>query len=177
MLQSYSLNPLFVDQWTKRDDSVYISYKGLVLHKYMFWTILCDSLPVAVAYTSGTHPATIYENEWYDPESFEEKGISFSPISFGTEWNPISIYDIGIDYFLRVSQHRVIWFIDVNGDIQHSGAKIAGLKRKTGRRYCHICDKLVSANNFVSQHMRLKHKMPKKCQSTFDVQNILLNEQ
>ena len=175
MLQSFSSNPLFDDQWTHKGDNVYSSNKGLMLYNDIFWTISCNSLPIAVAYSSGTHPATIYDNEWYDPETFEEKDIAFSPVSLGTEDNPISIYDIGIDYFIRMSPRRIIWFIDVNGDLQHSGAKIAGKKRKTGRRYCHICDELLSANNFVSQHMRIKHKMPKKCESTFDVQNILLH--
>ena len=111
----------------------------------------------------------------YDPESCQETDIVFSPVSLGTEDNPISLYDIGLDYFIRMSPRRIIWFTDTYGDKYHSGAKIAGKNRKTGLRYCSICDELLSANNFVSQHMRNIHKMPTKCDSTFDIQNILLH--
>mmetsp|Transcript_8056 Transcript_8056/g.25123 ORF Transcript_8056/g.25123 Transcript_8056/m.25123 type:complete len:598 (-) Transcript_8056:676-2469(-) len=79
-----------------------------------------------------------------------------------TEEEPFLLEEIGVDFFLRVQlkTRKVIWFESPAGEVFHSAAKPggAGGRAKPGKRYCHICHKCFSANNFQTQHLANLHR-------------------
>lgn len=79
-----------------------------------------------------------------------------------TEEEPFLLEEIGVDFFLRVQlkTRKVIWFESPAGEVYHSAAKPggAGGRAKPGKRYCHICHKCFSANNFQTQHLANLHR-------------------
>jgi len=70
--------------------------------------------------------------------------------------------ELGRDFFLRVQLTRkVVWFVcPTSGNVYHSAAKPGGPggRAKPGKRYCHLCKKCFSANNFQSQHLANLHR-------------------
>lgn len=70
--------------------------------------------------------------------------------------------EIGRDFFMRVQlTRRVVWFeCPSSGNVYHSAAKPGGPggRSKPGKRFCHICNKCFSANNFHSQHLSNLHR-------------------
>lgn len=135
---------------------------------------------VAVATTLALHPTTIFPGEWmicrdnvwaYDAMYFEHDTLVTSP------HKPISIVLLGRDYFMRHRTTKVIWYDDpVTGEVVHSGSK-AIFSSGPGVRWCSICNRLISANNFVSQHFRKVHKdEPLPGQSIFNKLEQMLEQ-
>lgn len=130
------------------------------------WIIVSPTSIVAEASSLGLHPATTKKGEWrmfdlatqamrMSPLHFKHECLDSSPVA------PLSLDDIGHDFFMRCTPRRILWYTDPRtGRVFHSGAKrVHG--EAVGKRYCYECNLSFSANNFVSQHMRLKH--PERC--------------
>jgi hypothetical protein len=81
-----------------------------------------------------------------------------------TEAKPFLLDELGVDFFLRIQlkSRKVIWFTDpISGVVFHSAAKSTsaqGGRMQPGKRYCHLCKKCISANNFHSQHLAHLHR-------------------
>lgn len=135
---------------------------------------------VAFANTTAAHPTTIYLGEW-QTNCDGASEWTYSPMHFAHEKltttfdRPIPIDLLGIDFFLRHRVNSIIWYIDpLTGSVVHSGSKSiknikSGAKSKRrsksikdigpGVKFCSLCSCTVSANNFVSQHMRRVHSL------------------
>ena len=77
---------------------------------------------------------------------------------------PLDLRAVGLDIFVQnAPQRRVFWFRNpaCPSEVYHTCAKVrVGQKdRATGRRYCHLCHRVISANNFVHQHLRQMHSL------------------
>ena len=68
------------------------------------------------------------------------------------------MFELGLDFFLRVHLTRkVVWFrCPTANEVYHSAAKPnkgeGGSRQRPGKRFCSLCNKCFSANNFHSQH-------------------------
>ena len=110
---------------------------------------------LACAASDALHPTTISSSEW------DVLGLSIVHVGLtGTSASqPIALEDLGWDFFTRRVVNFRIWFRDPStGRAVHSGAKRGGPLHTPGRRYCHRCKVLISANNFVTQHLATVHK-------------------
>ena len=120
----------------------------------------------AVAKSPAAHPNTVVEGEWLVPTPPDgswqlHKDFHLRHDGPNTEAQPYDMDDLGADFFLRVKNNKLIWYVDpATGETMHSGAKAAGSKDKPGQRYCPLCRKCFSANNFVSQHLKNLHTPP-----------------
>lgn len=123
----------------------------------------------AIAHSDAEHPNTVAQDSWRlaSPESARlEPCTDFQIVTEGpnTEHEPFLLEEIGIDFFLRVQlkSRKVIWFEDpITGSVFHSAAKssgAAGGRTQPGKRFCHVCRKCISANNFHSQHLANLHR-------------------
>ena len=113
--------------------------------------------------TIALHPTSVMPHEWTflcgTYELYFEHDVT--ELAGSTEDAPIHLELLGLDFF-AFHRTQVVWFRDLNGKVHHSGAK-AGFRGRTGKRYCHRCNTLISANNFVTQHLRT-------CVNTFVLQ-------
>ena len=67
----------------------------------------------------------------------------------------------------RLGARQVVWFeCPATGQIYHSAAKPGGARGRSqpGKRYCHLCNKCFSANNFSHQHLSNLHR-PERVES------------
>jgi hypothetical protein len=72
--------------------------------------------------------------------------------------NPMSMLELGIDFFVSIKVSRPVWFIcPMTNRVWHSGTKKDKETLQPGKRYCHMCMECFSANNFVSQHLKTMH--------------------
>ncbi|EOD18163.1 hypothetical protein EMIHUDRAFT_432303 [Emiliania huxleyi CCMP1516] len=78
---------------------------------------------------------------------------------------PSRLLELGRDFFLRgtkrLGARHVVWFkCPATGETYHSAAKPGGSggRAKPGKRYCHLCNKCFSANNFSHQHLANLHR-------------------
>ena len=112
------------------------------------------------AHSSALHPCTTFPGEWRRAGDGEVLlGFGFAPAHCGTEDAPVSMMDLGEDYFLRThnSASGAVWFRLPTGEVHHSLTKRSGVHKKPGVRYCHLCGLNISANNLVSQHIPNVH--------------------
>eukprot|EP00312_Isochrysidales_sp_CCMP1244_P036299 CAMPEP_0202753180 /NCGR_PEP_ID=MMETSP1388-20130828/13385_1 /ASSEMBLY_ACC=CAM_ASM_000864 /TAXON_ID=37098 /ORGANISM="Isochrysis sp, Strain CCMP1244" /LENGTH=390 /DNA_ID=CAMNT_0049420915 /DNA_START=66 /DNA_END=1235 /DNA_ORIENTATION=- len=126
----------------------------------------------AFAASDALHPNTVDKEAW----RLRLAGASYQSSSFfsvqtegpNSEAEPFSMEELGVDYFLRAppKSRRVVWFVDPTSDkgtVLHSAAKSTaatggGGRGQPGKRYCHLCHRCVSANNWVSQHLANTHR-------------------
>lgn len=121
---------------------------------------------LAEAFCDAAHPNTITKGSWRlllplnpsTPPMLQScPGFDTSADGPNTPEQPFLIEEIGRDFFTRAQPRKqVIWFeCPSTGEVYHSGAKKAGQQSdKPGNRYCPICNRCFSANNFKSQHMK-----------------------
>jgi len=121
---------------------------------------------LAEAFSDAAHPNTITKSSWrlLFPVHPGRQPMLQSCSAFDTSFDgpntpeqPFLIEEIGRDFFTRAQPRKqVIWFeCPSTGEVYHSGAKKAGQQSdKPGNRYCPICNRCFSANNFKSQHMK-----------------------
>lgn len=141
------------------------------------WTVFDgrgDALVHAVS--SARHPATVDRGEWRDAAS--EKAVPdalcVEYASLGSFEQPLDIERLGLDAFTRDVVSRPVWF-SVDGQVRHSGSKRAAETNLPGERYCDLCGRCVSANNFWSQHMKRVHARERRyVRSVMHVQEALL---
>ena len=120
----------------------------------LLWRVGRESGEVlAYATTRALHPATVYEDEWVVLQPHLARLAFFVDVAAATPKNPVPLADLGLDHFVRGAARRPLWFRAPDGAVVHSGAKQCAGADAPGRRYCHLCDALLSANNFVSQHL------------------------
>lgn len=126
-----------------------------------------DEQPVVLAKVKSPslHPATVgssmwalcIDGEWRDAPDFE-----MATVGPNTEEHPYLMEELGLDFFMRVqTTRRVVWFeCPATGNVYHSAAKPGGLggRSKPGKRFCSLCSKCFSANNFQSQHLSNLHR-------------------
>ncbi len=140
------------------------------------WSVCSNDGLVAFGVSSALHPCTVHDGEWHDPESGNIlTKFCFVPSEYGTFTRPIRLtYDIGIDYFTRLSPPFIVWYVHEDDEEPlHSGSKCVAETGLPGKRYCNICQTSSSANNFKSQHMR-SHMRRRVCETTSDVEVALL---
>lgn len=122
---------------------------------------------LAEAVSAALHPATVGVSGWSLLEA-ETGAVRHCPeyemVCDGpnTELQPFLMEELGRDFFLRVQLTRkVVWFVcPATGNVYHSAAKPGGPggRSRPGKRYCHLCAKCFSANNFQSQHLANLHR-------------------
>ncbi len=129
-------------------------------------------LVFVAAQTLAHHPNTVPRRIWRlakitgDEVSLEDcPDFEVSTDGPNTEEQPFSMDELGRDFFLRmqVRTRKVIWFMAPSGEVYHSAAKpgaagTVGGRSQPGKRYCHLCDKCFSANNFQTQHLANCHR-------------------
>lgn len=109
--------------------------------------------------SDADHPNTIAKSSWclLGPLGMLISCAAFDVTVDGpnTIDEPFLIEELGRDFFIRQQPRKqVIWFeCPRSGQVYHSGAKKAGT-HKAGNRYCPMCDRCFSANNFKSQHLK-----------------------
>lgn len=120
-----------------------------------------EGTAVARAATHALHPTTVHVGEWmlYDGGEWKCTDLRFvhRPLQTSRE-NPITLDELGFDYFLRHKPTKPIWFVDpITGETVHSGSKRMRYDEAPGVRYCPLCRCCISSNNYVTQHMRILH--------------------
>jgi len=128
--------------------------------------VLIRSDVLARSFSNAHHPNTVDKGSWSllastsaaaPPTLVPCDAFDFWTDGPNTPDQPFLMEEIGLDFFIRAQPRKqVIWFEDPStGQVFHSGAKKAGaFSDKPGNRYCPMCEKCFSANNFKSQHMR-----------------------
>jgi len=128
----------------------------------------------ALVRSDGQHPNTVDKGSWSLLASTSGlapcDAFDFCTEGPNTPEQPFLMEELGLDYFIRAQPRKqVIWFEDPStGQVFHSGAKKAGTHSdKPGNRYCPMCERCFSANNFKSQHMRshLRLNARDRCES------------
>lgn len=128
------------------------------------WSMTDFSFMVMCAKSRALHPVTVFTGEWqirrYIPDAFPEiynwdvtrMTFEHDPawLAASTYQSPLSLYDLGIDYFLRLPHTCTIWFIDPNTQwVFSSGPE--------GREYCNICNRTFEGNQ-VESHLVHAHR-------------------
>lgn len=117
---------------------------------------------VAEAASLARHPATIFEGQWRvlnrTTGCMEDSLLVFYHDSIqSSPQKPLTMDELGIDFFIRRLGTKIVWYVDpISYKVHHSGAK-ENDDGCAGKRFCPFCMRSFSANNFVSQHMRVKH--------------------
>mmetsp|Transcript_18728 Transcript_18728/g.52043 ORF Transcript_18728/g.52043 Transcript_18728/m.52043 type:complete len:564 (-) Transcript_18728:908-2599(-) len=128
-----------------------------------------DRTVFGLAHNDAQHPNTVDRDDWLLISASTgrlEPHLDFSLNTEGpnTERQPFLLEELGNDFFSRVhlKSRKVVWFVDpVTGLTFHSAAKACGGeggRTVPGKRWCHICEKCISANNFQSQHLTQLHR-------------------
>ncbi len=121
------------------------------------WTVFDergDALVYAVS--SARYPATVDRGEWHNAASGEvvTDALCVEYASLGSFEQPLAIERLGFDAFTRGVVSRPVWF-SVGEKVRHSGSKRAVETNLPEERYCDLCGRCVSANNFW--HMKRVH--------------------
>lgn len=151
-LVSSGVEPYLCDVFRKQGDNMYVSDTfGMVLRlgEDGVWVIEQDFLTLARAHSDGMHPNTIYPGEWYIQYrlfAWERSETFRFCLSEVTPNYVYSLDDIGVDYFGRIQQTHPIHWVGCDGQVYRSGAK------NGGKRWCHVCSRVYSANN-MTQHL------------------------
>lgn len=103
--------------------------------------------------SGARHPNTVYDDEWMP------SGITIRFRGVTSRESPCNLFvHLGVDFFFRMCPlPRPVWYTSPSGCVTHSGSK--KIDEYRGTRWCPYCTRDISANNFVSQHMRLCHPM------------------
>jgi hypothetical protein len=150
---------------------------NMILKYEKTWVILIDNVLSYSSQSFGLHPITVLQGEWFfhGNNSTTQSNIYFYMNWYGSCSQPLDLEnDVGLDVFVRLRLPKPIWYINpVTHEKVHSGAKY--LNGKLGRRYCWICNCSVSANNFVSQHLKQVHRPVDVCYNVLDVVNCIIS--
>ena len=136
--------------------------------------VIKDVLPLAWSDADALHPNTIHAGEWHaytnlvvtngvgELVSKRLPAFCIEAASYkSSPESPIRLEDIGMDYFTRKQKAPPVFFVDpLTKRVYCSKAKgVQGIRSPklasaAGKRWCDRCRLLLSANNFVSQHLR-----------------------
>lgn len=127
------------------------------------WCIIHDICGcIAVAQSHALHPNTVLPGEWRAlvawPRTWRKLPdfyiLSDAECQQTSYFNPLALCDVGEDWFTRVAMSRPVWWtLYPTSHAQHSASKLNAITNTHGTRFCHICRKNISANNFHSQHL------------------------
>ena len=132
---------------------------------YMGDASALDVLLYAVSTSDALHPCTILPGEWCVMVTWHTEWVlleqfhiaCISPLKACSRECPADLDDVGHDVFLRIQLKHPFWYVDpCTQEVVFSGSK-ATPASPPGKRFCALCNKAFSSNNFVTQHMRLKH--------------------
>lgn len=149
-------------QWVTCDDDV---SARLFCSACGQWMIVIAAIPVALANSSAEHPRTIYDDEWVAVTHIfpirTERIVKFRMTSTISKDGVVDLHDEGMDLFMRYTISFPVSYRDPDDGtvVHHTSCKCIGDLR-AGTRYCSICRRHVSANNFVSQHLNSVHYLP-----------------
>lgn len=137
-----------------------------------FWTIWEKADMRFYAWSSGLTPLTVRRGEWAAVDGSSTL-LHFKNLRLGSSDKPVPLGHLGEDFFLHSISKKPVWFtVDKNDTTTfHSGSK--RMKGTTGVRFCSICRKMSSANNFVSQHLPIHARTQKNATSLEDVRAAL----
>lgn len=121
------------------------------------------------ARSDSLSPTTVDAKQWHQPTAAGGAApmpeFEFTCDGPNTEEEPFLMEELGRDFFLRgtkrLGARHVVWFkCPATGETYHSAAKPGGSggRAKPGKRYCHLCNKCFSANNFSHQHLANLHR-------------------
>ena len=172
-------NSIYNGTWKQQNKQEYIMNEFKLIYHKSYWCIIESKTSKlhAFACSFGLHPLTIYKCEWFFCNGPNPNDFHFSADLQEDYNNPYNLEsDIGFDFFIRIHYSRVIYYIDPSTNmIEHSGAKEK--HGKLGKRFCWICQKSFSANNFVTQHMKKKHRCNHMLDATLQsVCNFIAND-
>lgn len=153
----------------QKDDYILFYDKGL-------WVISYFGKIIAYSCSLGHHPVTIFKGEWFfvsRNQLDQEFYFKINESQFCVD-NPCMLEDVGDDYFTRLHRSKILyWKQSYDSKSFHSGAK-----RKhdaLGKRYCWVCKETISANNFVSQHLRMhRRKINQTCVNYLNFLDVCL---
>jgi hypothetical protein len=108
------------------------------------------------------HPNTVPRSAWRlvkrgdsDNSGSSVHAIEISCTGPNTPEQPYLLEEIGIDYFLQPMRREITWFEVAGGRVFHSGTKPLGEAAVMGKRYCPVCRKCISSQNYRSKHLSL----------------------
>ena len=116
-----------------------------------------QNVMIAYAFSFASHPLNIRTDEWIFI-NFNKHDFRFRLVE-NTHKTPYEINDIGEDYFMYNASNVIWWRDPTTNEVEHSGAKYK--RNQSGKRWCSICKRAISANNFKSQHYRKLHEFNK----------------
>lgn len=156
------------NDWVSVDDGREARYR--VTRDNSCWSLFRGEEDVlAVCETTALHPATIpHEDVWKDARTGVGLLIVFDYVSFKSSYeHPFAMGDLGLDFFAaRRPTNRIFFVCPLTGEVQHSGCKATNML-PPGKRYCHRCHRLYSANNFIHQHWKLHPKLARNNAVTY----------
>ncbi len=137
-----------------------------------FWTVFEGRHARFYAWSSGLTPFTVQRGEWVTNDASSTL-LSFNHVRCGSFDDPLPLGHIGEDFFIRNSPKSPVWFTlnDGKTTIWHSATKKIGTR--PGMRYCSICCKMSSSNNFVSQHLPMHARVKNTVTTLEDVRAAL----
>ena len=135
----------------KKDGARYVRGDAQVVWQGTHWVVMHTDLELvyAVAFSDALHPNTVLPGEWVARVTLPDDWRVLTDFHFVASGNVFELDDLGRDYFVRVPQVQAVWYVHPHDKtLVFSGGK-------GGKRYCHLCDRLLSANNFTHQHLKV----------------------
>lgn len=130
-------------------------------HTHGMWIISQDGFALARSFANARHPNTVLPGEWeictVYPDGWEWHADFAVTLASGIH----TLDELGHAVSLRVPLRQPVSFAS-DGVVHQSGVN------NGGGRHCNLCVRIISANNFVSQHMRGLHWSEWSCRRECD---------
>ena len=119
---------------------------------------------VARAVTRALHPVTTYPCEWTvrcEGGAWRYSEMRFVHAALETSRDdPVDLDLLGRDFFVVHALSKPIWFVSpVDGSVVHSAVKRMS-DGTSGVKYCSLCNRCFSANNWY-QHLMTHRHLPR----------------
>jgi hypothetical protein len=142
--------------WVAAEDATWVLDDLTLLRRAGGWCVERGGTVLLAAASLALHPTTVCPEEWYASDG-RSCPVSFRHVRLETSCSrPVDMSVLGLDFFTRMRYTPcLVWFRAPNGEVHFSRSK----GDPPGKRYCNICDRTFSSNNFASQHMKAHHTL------------------